>query len=111
MGTLHYGSGMSTVKIPDHVLAHLKAVATMKLRRGESFMVTWRHSEGEAVGRSSLWMQPSIPLLFELDSLEPVQLDSSYLHELANAANSSGGMVLTWDDEGAAVGGGSSIAA
>ncbi|GAA1964165.1 hypothetical protein [Microbacterium deminutum] len=99
MGTLHYGNGMLSASIPDWVLAHLKVVATTKLRRNESFTVSWRHPDHTAGGRSTLWMQPSIPLLFEFDSPEPVTLDPDYLHALANAANSAGGMSIDWPDE------------
>ena len=100
MAQLYYGADARPVEIPDHVLAHVKVVAATKLRRGESFMLTWRHHGGEGSdGRTSLWMQPSIPLRFVFDDAEPETLDSEYLRTLANEATSSRGIVLEWDDE------------
>ena len=99
MAHLYYGADARPVEIPDHVLAHVKVVAATKLRRGESFLLTWRHPGEEAEGRTSLWMQPSIPLRFVFDSPEPETLDSEYLRKLANEATSSRGIILEWNDE------------
>jgi hypothetical protein len=102
MAHLYYGSDARPAEIPDRVLAHVKVVAATKLRRGESFMLTWRHGTDGGEGRTSLWMQPSIPLRFVFDHAEPQTLDSEYLRELANEATSSRGIVLEWDEEEAA---------
>lgn len=99
MGFLYYGSESQPVEIPDRVLAHLKVVATTKLRRGESFTVTWRHATGAPEGRTSIWMQPSIPLRFVFDEPESEQLDPAYLQTLANAANSANGLMIDLQDE------------
>ncbi|WP_228484769.1 hypothetical protein [Microbacterium cremeum] len=98
MAHLYYGSETGPAEIPDRILAHVKVVATTKLRRGESFLLTWRHCDGSAPGRTSIWMQPSIPLRFVFANPDPEQLDPEYLQQLANQANSSGGIVLEWDD-------------
>ena len=97
MGLLYYGFESQPAEMPDRVLAHLKLVATTKLRRGESFTVTWRHTNAGAEGRTSLWMQPAIPLRFVFEASEPETLDPEYLHTLANAANSVNGIVLEWE--------------
>ena len=101
MAHLYYGSETGPAEIPDRILAHVKVVATTKLRRGESFLLTWRHREGDAPGRTSIWMQPSIPLRFVFANPDPEPLDAEYLRELANQANSSGGIVLDWEDRSA----------
>ncbi len=98
MGLLYYGSESHPAEIPDRVLAHLKVVATTKLRRGESFTVTWRHAAGTREGRTSIWMQPAIPLRFVFDEPELQRLDADYLHALANAANSANGLTIDIDD-------------
>lgn len=79
MGTLRYGNSMYALTVPDDLLAHVKVVATTKLRRGETFTFTWRDADGSGPGRSTLWMQPAIPLLFEFDSAEPATLDADLL--------------------------------
>ena len=98
VGLLYYGFESQPAEMPDRVLAHLKLVATTKLRRGESFTVTWRHMNGVAEGRTSLWMQPAIPLRFVFEASEPEALDPEYLHAMANAANSVNGIVLDWEN-------------
>lgn len=95
MAYLYYGTESLPVEMPDHMLAHVKAVVATKLRRGESFMLTWKHT-GDA-GASSIWLQPSIPLRFVFDDADHGPLESEYLQTLARAANSSGGLVLEWD--------------
>ena len=95
MAYLYYGTESLPVEMPDRMLAHVKAVVATKLRRGESFMLTWKHT-GDA-GASSIWLQPSIPLRFVFDDADHGPLESEYLQTLARAANSSGGLVLEWD--------------
>ncbi|KTS07205.1 DUF7882 family protein [Microbacterium testaceum] len=94
MGSLFYGSSADPIQMPDRVLAHVKVVIATKLRRGESFTLSWRHPEGETVGRSTIWLQPSIPLRFVFGDSEPEMLDPSLLQLYANSANSSGGLTV-----------------
>lgn len=94
MGSLFYGSSAHPIQMPDRVLAHVKVVIATKLRRGESFTLSWRHPEGEAAGRSTIWLQPSIPLRFVFGDIEPEMLDPALLQMYANSANSSGGLTI-----------------
>jgi hypothetical protein len=98
MGQLFYGDTAEPIDIPDRLLAHLKVVITTKLRRAESFTLTWRHQEGDPSGRSSLWLQESIPLRFVFDSTEPEHLDPDALQDMAHRASSSSGLVVGLDD-------------
>lgn len=98
MGQLHYGDTAEPIDIPDRLLAHLKVVITTKLRRGESFTLTWRHRDADTAGRSSLWLQESIPLRFVFDSPEAEQLDSAALQDMAHRASASAGLVVSLDD-------------
>ncbi len=70
MGRLYYGNGTEAIEMPDRTLAHLRVVATTKLRRSESFSVSWKHPDGVAGGRSTIWLHCSIPLRFEFDAAE-----------------------------------------
>ena len=94
MGTIYYGGAGTPIHIEDRALAHLKVVIATKLRRNESFTVSWRHPEGEPRGRSTIWLHPSIPLRFVFDDPEPAQLSREWIEDLANSANSSGGVML-----------------
>lgn len=102
MGQLFYGQSSDPIDIPDRLLAHLKVVITTKLRRAESFTLTWRHPDGHPAGRSSLWLQESIPLRFVFDEAEPEQLDGTVLQDMAHRATSSSGLLVTFDELSAA---------
>jgi len=94
VGTLFYGGETTPIRIEDRALAHLKVVIATKLRRGESFTVSWRHADDDPRGRSTIWVHPSIPLRFVFDDPEPTVLSRAWVEELANSANSSGGIML-----------------
>jgi hypothetical protein len=94
MGTIYYGGNATAIPIEDRALAHLKVVIATKLRRGESFTLSWRHPEGQPEGRSTVWLHPSIPLRFVFEDPEPATLSREWIEELANSANSSGGIMM-----------------
>ncbi len=94
MGTMYYGGSAMPIRIEDRALAHLKVVVATKLRRSESFTLSWPHADDEPAGRSTLWIHPSIPLRFVFDDREPPALSRTWIEELAQSANSSGGIAL-----------------
>lgn len=97
MAYLYYGAECTPIEIPEVLLAHVKIVITTKLRRSESFMLSWRHADDS--GRSAIWVQPSIPLRFVFDAPDQPQIDRELLTQLADAANSNGGLTLTLTDD------------
>ena len=98
MGTIFYGGSATPIHIEDRALAHLKVVIATKLRRGESFTVSWRHPDDQPRGRSTIWLAPSIPLRFVFDDPEPAELSREWIEDLAHSANSSGGIMLIAED-------------
>lgn len=94
MGLLYYSGGTDPIQIEDRALAHLKVVIATKLRRNESFTLSWRHAEGHEPGRSTIWLHPSIPLRFVFADPLPPALNLEWITALANSANSSGGITL-----------------
>ena len=94
MGTIYYGGSATPIHIEDRALAHLKVVLATKLRRNECFTLSWQHPPDQPIGRSAIWLHPSIPLRFVFDDPEPAQLNLRWIEELANSANSSGGIAL-----------------
>jgi hypothetical protein len=94
MGRLYYGNSADAIEISDRSLGYLRAIATAKLRRSESFTVSWRHESGGTPGRSTIWLHGSIPLRFEFSSAQSEPLDRRRLDELARAANSSAGVTI-----------------
>lgn len=97
MGHLYYGNTAEPIEIPDRLLAHLKIVVATKLRRSESFTLSWRHPEDIPGGRSTIWMQPSIPLRFVFHSESDGALDRELLARLAAASNTSNGLFVEFD--------------
>ncbi|WP_109210920.1 MULTISPECIES: hypothetical protein [Microbacterium] len=96
MAQLIYGADGAAIEIPEHLLVHVKAVIATKLRRNESFMMSWRHPDGS--GRSSIWLQPAIPLRFVFDTPEEAVIDRELLSRLAAAASSNGGLTLELEE-------------
>jgi len=94
MAILYYGSTEHQIEIDDTALAHLKVVIATKLRRNESFTLSWRHDDGQPGGRSTIWLHPSIELRFEFTEPTPPKLDAARIQEYANSANTSGGILI-----------------
>jgi hypothetical protein len=93
MGQLFYGSTGTAIEVDDVLLAHAQVVAFTKLRRGESFLMSWKRPEG--AGRETIWVQAAIPLRFVCESAQEIPLDGHLLEELAHAASSARGMDLS----------------
>lgn len=98
MGSLFYGDTPNPIEIDDLALAHLKVVIAAKLRRRESFTISWRHPSGGAGDHSTVWLQPSIPLRFVFHESVAPALDRAQIQALARAANTMGGIHLVPDD-------------
>ncbi len=94
MGTIYYGGSDTPIHIEDRALAHLKVVIVTKLRRNETFTLSWQHPDDEPRGRSTIWLHPSIPLRFVFDDPEPTELSREWISDLANSVSSTGGIVL-----------------
>lgn len=94
MGTIFYGGSATPIHIEDRALAHLKVVIATKLRRHESFTLSWQHPDGAPRGRTTIWLDPSIPLRFVFDDPETPELSRAWIEDLAQSANSSGGITL-----------------
>ncbi|TPX02994.1 ATP-dependent DNA ligase [Schumannella luteola] len=85
------------VSFDDRVLAHLELVINAKLRRRESFMLSWRDTPGVGDGRSSIWLDTAIPLYFRYSGSRMPLIDKEWLEELAVQAGSTRGLVLGED--------------
>ncbi|MCM3658603.1 hypothetical protein M3147_15210 [Agromyces mediolanus] len=94
MGTLYYGDAQTPIGIEDRMLAHLKVVLVTKLRRNESFTLSWLHHDDEPRGRETLWMHPAIPLRFVFNEPERPELNPRWLEDLMRSANTTGGIEL-----------------
>jgi hypothetical protein len=92
MGVLFYAD--QAIAIDDRTLAHLKVAAVTKLRRGESFTLSWSHPASEVAGRTTIWMHPAIPLRFEFEEPETPALSREWIEDILRSSNSTGGIHL-----------------
>ncbi|WP_336644823.1 DUF7882 family protein [Microbacterium sp. USHLN186] len=98
MGTLEYNSSRPPIEIDDETLAHLKVVIATKLRRQESFLMTWPAQKNPA-GRMTAWMHPAIPLIIELDADVTPPVDSKRLTAMMDKLNARGELILDQLDD------------
>ncbi len=94
MGRLRYDGTSDPILIEDATLAHLKIVISTKLRRQESFMMTWLPVNGGVDKRATVWIHPAIPLQFGYDAAEPPAIDPRLIADMMQALNASGELVL-----------------
>ena len=93
MGKLYYDSTLNT-DIDDRTLAHLQVVIGAKLRRGESFYFSWRDDAAIGDGRTTIWLNPTIPLVFKFFGGKAPALNRAWVEELADSANSGPGLQI-----------------
>lgn len=94
MGTLEYNSSRPPIDVEDETLAHLKIVIATKLRRNESFMMTWQPDQKAPTGRLSIWMHPSIPLVIEFKDSTTPTISPKKLERMMEHLNARGELVL-----------------
>ena len=93
MGTFSYGDGQ-VAEFDDRALAHLQIVIGAKLRRGECFYFTWIEEGRVSDTRTSLWMNPMMPLLYKFSGSRLPTINRRWIDELALAANTMSGLRL-----------------
>ncbi|WAA66723.1 hypothetical protein [Microbacterium oxydans] len=94
MGRLRYDGTSDPILIEDVTLAHLKIVIATKLRRQESFMMTWRPVDSGIDQRATVWIHPAIPLQFGFDAAENPPIDARLIAEMMQSLNATGELVL-----------------
>lgn len=94
MGRLRYDGTSEPILIEDVTLAHLKIVIATKLRRQESFMMTWRPLQGGVDARATVWIHPAIPLQFGFDEASLPAVDPHRIAEMMHALNATGELIL-----------------
>ncbi len=94
MGKLIY-AGTTEIGFDDRVLAHLQIVVGLKLRRKEGFFFSWRDEQSVGDGRSAIWIDPAIPLLFRYSGGRQPKINKAWLEALTLSSNSAQGLQLT----------------
>jgi hypothetical protein len=80
------------MNIEDRQLAHLQYVIGSKLRRAETFFLTWPTTDGSNEGRTVIWMHSGMPLRFEYEQAAPRELNRPWLEAMLIRANSAAGL-------------------
>ncbi|RPE77818.1 MULTISPECIES: ATP-dependent DNA ligase [unclassified Frondihabitans] len=80
MGRLHYGQ--LEVAFDDRTLIHLQIAIGSKLRRGEGFFLSWIGAEDGHDARRSIWLGPTVPLGFTLESVRTGPINRRWLHDM-----------------------------
>ena len=94
MGILYYGDARRPIRMEDRALAHVQAVTIAKLRRNESFSLSWSKPQSEGSGRSTVWLHASIPIEFEFDGSRRPTINREWLNVLSGLASSTSGLML-----------------
>ena len=94
MGRLRYDGTSEPILIEDETLAHLKVIIGTKLRRQESFMMTWSPG-GEGPARLSAWIHPSIPLVIAFDDAAHAPIDAARVTKMMEHLNAHGEIVVS----------------
>ncbi|BDZ39884.1 hypothetical protein GCM10025863_24980 [Microbacterium suwonense] len=94
MGRLRYDGTAAPITIDDATLAHLKIVIGTKLRRKESFLMTWVRHDDSDDARITIWVHPAIPLQFGFDDAAMPAVDPDQVTAMMAALNASGELVL-----------------
>lgn len=91
MGTMFYGTSEQAIEVDDALLEHVQKVTLTKLRRGESFSMSWKDDDGR---RETVWVHAALMLRFAIEE-ESGRLDGDLLRHLMDSANSNRGMDLS----------------
>lgn len=93
MGFLVY-AGTQEYEFEDRALAHLKLAITLKLRRQESFLMSWTNPVEKGGGRLSIWLAPTIPLTFRFSGGRPPTVNEAWVNALVATAHTTRGLVV-----------------
>lgn len=99
VGYLLYGDTREPIEFDDRTLAHVRIVIGAKLRRHESFFLSWKNEASRGGGRASLWMDAGIPMHFKFSSSAPQPINRLWLEQLSQSANTATGLQLSEEPE------------
>lgn len=97
MGSISYNNEL--FDFDDRVLAHLQVVIVQKLRRHESFLMSWTISQHQGNGRQSIWLDASIPIVFKFLGSRAIELNREWITQLGATANTNMGLAVTDEPE------------
>lgn len=91
MGTFTYDATLKA-DFDDRVLAHLQLVITAKLRRGESFIFSWKDDASIGGGRTMIWVHPAVSLAYKFSGSKMPAINRHWIEVLVVTANQPAGL-------------------
>jgi hypothetical protein len=73
-----------------------------KIRRGESFLMSWRDAAETGDGHSAIWIHPAQNLYFKFAGSKTPNINPEWLEELTLSANSPRGLLVIREGSSAA---------
>lgn len=98
MCALIYGPG-PVYDMDDRTLAHVKLAVVAKLRRQESFLLSWPNSVDQGSGRVSLWMSPTMSLQFQFAGSRPPAINRAWVLAMLDSSHSDRGVLIEPETE------------
>jgi hypothetical protein len=95
MGYLSYDHNTVEIQVDDRTLAHLQIVIINKLRRHESFALSWTEPVTAGSGRGTIWVHPATNLHFRFEGNRPPAINQAWLVMLTESADSGHGLHIT----------------
>jgi hypothetical protein len=92
MGVLIYGSSNMEITFDDRALAHVQVVIGIRLYSRERFFFSWRDHSDVGSGRSSIWIDPSVCLVFRYNDSRPVRINPKWIAQLSVPEKTSGSL-------------------
>ena len=93
MGKLVYGDDYE-IEFDDRELAHLQIAIGLKLRRKEGFFFSWTEDVSRGSGRTAIWIDPGISLIFRYNGGRPPLINREWLDALTRSSSSARGLQL-----------------
>ncbi|MEA9983806.1 MULTISPECIES: ATP-dependent DNA ligase [Subtercola] len=94
LATLVYGNDNTVTAFDARALLHLQVVIGAKLRRKESFFLSWTQRDVPGRPSTSLWLDCAIPLQFDYPHGRPDPINRAWIDALTRSANGGGGLFL-----------------
>lgn len=92
MGSLRYGS--EHLELDDRSLAHVQLAIVAKLRKHESFLLSWDVDPSRGSGRYSAWIDTGIPIVFRFDGSRPIAINRNWLDAMLERSYTVAGLEI-----------------
>jgi hypothetical protein len=96
MGTITYDGAV--LEFDDRLLTHLHVVIMQKFRRGQSFPMSWLDPLSAGDGRSSVWLTPTLPVLFRFEGPRVPTISQEWLDRMMRSADGPRGLIVLNED-------------